>query len=161
MEIRRFRSPASKPFPLVAANGPQVPESLEAQLKIGGWLVISVGADQRVQELVRVPRVSENEYRSEGIADVRFVPLIGEKGWVTGKEGEARARARRALRWFLRKRNRRSGTSPTQRDSFPSIGADLNPLMERIRNRVREPLFPGLVCRGNSTNTCGSTKLAR
>ena len=63
---------------VVAAGGPQVPESLKAQLKIGGRLVIPVGADQRVQELVRVTRVSENEYRSEDIADVRFVPLIGE-----------------------------------------------------------------------------------
>jgi len=71
----------------VAAGGPQVPESLKAQLKIGGRLVIPVGADQRVQELVRVTRVSENEYRSEDIADVRFVPLIGEEGWTTAKGG--------------------------------------------------------------------------
>jgi protein-L-isoaspartate(D-aspartate) O-methyltransferase len=34
-------------------------------LKIGGRLVIPVGADQRVRELVRVTRVSGNEYRSE------------------------------------------------------------------------------------------------
>jgi protein-L-isoaspartate(D-aspartate) O-methyltransferase len=33
----------------VAAGGPQVPESLKAQLKIGGRLVIPVGADQRVR----------------------------------------------------------------------------------------------------------------
>jgi hypothetical protein len=85
-------------------------------LKIGGRLVIPVGADQRVQELVRVTRVSENEYRSEDIADVRFVPLIGEEGWATAKEGEARARARRALRPFLRKRKRWSGTPPTRRN---------------------------------------------
>jgi protein-L-isoaspartate(D-aspartate) O-methyltransferase len=50
---------------VVAAGGPQVPESLKAQLKIGGRLVIPVGADQRVRELVRVTRVSGNEYRSE------------------------------------------------------------------------------------------------
>jgi protein-L-isoaspartate(D-aspartate) O-methyltransferase len=56
-------------------------------LKIGGRLVIPVGADQRIQELVRVTRVSENECRSEDIADVRFVPLIGEEGWTTAKGG--------------------------------------------------------------------------
>ena len=39
---------------VVAAGGPQVPESLKEQLKIGGRLVIPVGADQRAQELVRV-----------------------------------------------------------------------------------------------------------
>jgi protein-L-isoaspartate O-methyltransferase len=60
------------------AQVPQDCPHLKAQLKIGGRLVIPVGADQRVQELVRVTRVSENEYRSEDIADVRFVPLIGE-----------------------------------------------------------------------------------
>jgi protein-L-isoaspartate(D-aspartate) O-methyltransferase len=75
---------------VVAAGGPQVPESLKAQLKIGGRLVIPVGADQRNQELVRVVRVSKDKYRSEDIADVRFVPLIGEEGWVTAK-GEGRA----------------------------------------------------------------------
>jgi protein-L-isoaspartate(D-aspartate) O-methyltransferase len=68
---------------VVAAGGPQVPESLKEQLKIGGRLVIPVGLDQRVQELVRVVRVSTNRYHRENIADVRFVPLIGEEGWTT------------------------------------------------------------------------------
>src|SRR6202162_5119628 len=82
---------------VVAAGGPQVPESLKEQLKIGGRLVIPVGADQRSQELVRVTRVSENEYRSEDIADVRFVPLIGEEGWATSG-GVGHTHARRAPR---------------------------------------------------------------
>ena len=71
---------------VVAASGPQVPESLKKQLKVGGRLVIPIGADQRAQELVRVVRVSANQYRSEVIADVRFVPLIGEEGWGTAKD---------------------------------------------------------------------------
>ncbi len=66
---------------VVAAGGPEVPESLKAQLKIGGRLVIPVGSDRRFQELVRVIRVSEHEYKTEDIADVRFVPLVGEEGW--------------------------------------------------------------------------------
>ena len=66
---------------VVAAGGPEVPESLKAQLKIGGRLVIPIGIDRRVQELVRVTRVSQHEYRTEDIADVRFVPLVGEEGW--------------------------------------------------------------------------------
>ena len=65
----------------VAASGPQVPESLKAQLKIGGRLVIPVGDTARAQELVRVTRLSEDEFRTEDIADVRFVPLVGEEGW--------------------------------------------------------------------------------
>ena len=46
---------------IVAAGGPTIPESLKEQLKIGGRLVIPVGRDPRVQELVRVTRISENE----------------------------------------------------------------------------------------------------
>ncbi|MGE3157127.1 MAG: protein-L-isoaspartate(D-aspartate) O-methyltransferase [Xanthobacteraceae bacterium] len=75
---------------IVAAGGPKIPESLKEQLKVGGRLVIPVGREQRVQELVRVTRISENEYRSEDLADVRFVPLIGQEGW----EGAGRQRAR-------------------------------------------------------------------
>jgi len=66
---------------VVAAGGPEVPESLKAQLKIGGRLVIPVGADRSLQELVRVVRVSEHGYRTEELADVRFVPLVGVEGW--------------------------------------------------------------------------------
>jgi protein-L-isoaspartate(D-aspartate) O-methyltransferase len=66
---------------IVAAGGPKVPETLKEQLKIGGRLVIPVGRDPKIQELVRVTRISETEYRSEDLADVRFVPLIGEEGW--------------------------------------------------------------------------------
>ena len=66
---------------VVAAGGPAVPESLKTQLKIGGRLVIPVGTDRGVQELVRVIRVSEREYTTENLADVRFVPLVGAEGW--------------------------------------------------------------------------------
>ena len=83
---------------VVAAGGPQVPESLKEQLKIGGRLVIPVGADQRAQELVRVIRISKNEYLSEDIADVRFVPLIGEEGWAARKRRAVRRSAGRCGR---------------------------------------------------------------
>ncbi len=66
---------------VVAAGGPKIPESLKEQLKIGGRLVIPVGRDPKVQELVRITRVSEREFRREDLADVRFVPLIGHEGW--------------------------------------------------------------------------------
>lgn len=71
---------------VVAAGGPSVPESLKHQLKVGGRLVIPIGTDPRGQELVRVTRLSENDYATEDIADVRFVPLIGEEGWVAQEE---------------------------------------------------------------------------
>jgi len=66
---------------VVTAGGPEVPGSLKNQLKTGGRLVIPVGADMYSQELLRVTRVSESEFRSENLEYVRFVPLIGEEGW--------------------------------------------------------------------------------
>jgi protein-L-isoaspartate(D-aspartate) O-methyltransferase len=71
---------------VVTAGGPRVPDSLKHQLKTGGCLVIPVGNDTRAQELVRVIRESEDEFRTEDLADVRFVPLVGEEGWIP--EGE-------------------------------------------------------------------------
>jgi protein-L-isoaspartate(D-aspartate) O-methyltransferase len=71
---------------IVAAGGPSIPGSLKEQLKIGGRLVIPVGRDPKIQELVRITRVSENEYAREDLADVRFVPLIGQEGWGTPAE---------------------------------------------------------------------------
>ncbi|WP_038959638.1 protein-L-isoaspartate(D-aspartate) O-methyltransferase [Bradyrhizobium japonicum] len=116
---------------VVAAGGPQVPKALKEQLKIGGRLVIPVGADQHSQELVRVIRVSKDEYRSEDIADVRFVPLIGEEGWTTAK-GET-APVRRALRPVAPDEEALVRNLADAAESFPSIeAADLGPLMERI-----------------------------
>ena len=126
--------PAHAPYDaiVVAAGGPQVPESLKEQLKIGGRLVIPVGADQRSQELVRVTRISADEYRSEDIADVRFVPLIGEQGWPTSK-GDDRTRARRAPHPVSSDEEMLIRNLADAAEPFASIeAADLNPLMERI-----------------------------
>jgi protein-L-isoaspartate(D-aspartate) O-methyltransferase len=71
---------------VVAAGGPKIPDSLKEQLKIGGRLVIPVGRDPKIQELVRVTRISESEYRREDLADVRFVPLIGHEGWTPAEQ---------------------------------------------------------------------------
>lgn len=65
----------------VAAGGPKVPEALLSQLVIGGRLVMPVGGEGTSQTLVRVTRESETEFRQEELADVQFVPLIGEQGW--------------------------------------------------------------------------------
>ncbi len=116
---------------VVAAGGPQVPESLKEQLKIGGRLVIPVGEDQRAQELVRVTRISRDTYRSEDIADVRFVPLIGEEGWFA--KGKDRAPVRRALRPVSPGEETLVRNLADAAESFASIEtADLNPLMARI-----------------------------
>jgi protein-L-isoaspartate(D-aspartate) O-methyltransferase len=66
---------------LVSAGAPDIPTSLMRQLKVGGRMVIPVGADQRSQELIRVSRVDDDEFEQEDLADVRFVPLIGKEAW--------------------------------------------------------------------------------
>jgi protein-L-isoaspartate(D-aspartate) O-methyltransferase len=85
---------------IVAASGPEVPESLKQQLKIGGRLVMPVGTNPRAQELVRVTRLSETKFRTEDLADVRFVPLIGQEGWPQKdpptRSGQCPARQREA-----------------------------------------------------------------
>jgi len=64
----------------VAAGGPKVPDSLRAQLALGGRLVIPVGPDG-AQVLVRLTRLSETEFREEALANVHFVRLVGGDAW--------------------------------------------------------------------------------
>ena len=65
---------------LVAAGGPEIPEPLIGQLKIGGRLVIPIGEDQRSQMLIRITR-KESGHSQENFGPCAFVPLIGEHGW--------------------------------------------------------------------------------
>ncbi len=65
----------------VTAAAPEIPAPLLAQLAAGGRLVIPVGPDVYAQELIRVTRVGPDDYRQESLGGVRFVPLIGDKGW--------------------------------------------------------------------------------
>lgn len=65
---------------VVTAGAPVVPDDLVNQLTIGGVLVIPVGDDKK-QMMLRITRVSENEYQQEELDNFKFVPLIGKKGW--------------------------------------------------------------------------------
>ena len=75
--------PEKAPFDaiIVAAGGPEVPQILKEQLAIGGRMVIPIGQSLNLQKLVRIRRISKNEYKTEDLGDVRFVPLIGAAGW--------------------------------------------------------------------------------
>ena len=66
---------------VVAASGPDVPESLKRQLSIGGRLVMPIGASHDIQRLVRVTRRTEDRYDLENLTSVRFVPLLGDEAW--------------------------------------------------------------------------------
>ena len=108
---------------VVAAGGPQVPEALKSQLKIGGRLVIPVGRDRRLQELLRLVRTGPNEHATEELADVRFVPLLGAEGWATTPSRPQRFPSDVSL----------AAAVANCCEPFSTIqSADLEPLLERI-----------------------------
>jgi protein-L-isoaspartate(D-aspartate) O-methyltransferase len=73
---------AEAPFEaiIVTAGAPDVPESLLAQLAVGGRLVIPVG-DQIDQQLVRLVKNADGTLTEEKSVPCRFVKLIGKAGW--------------------------------------------------------------------------------
>lgn len=115
---------------VVAAGGPEVPPALKAQLKIGGRLVIPIGANRDVQELVRVTRTGETEFKQEDLADVRFVPLIGARGWHE-RNPQAMSAHRRDVADLENEQLAELIAGSGER--FTDIAqADLDPLLERI-----------------------------
>jgi protein-L-isoaspartate(D-aspartate) O-methyltransferase len=64
---------------LVAAASPEIPAPLVEQLAPGGRLIIPLG-DRTTQVLTLAQRVGD-EVRTSTVADVRFVPLLGEFGF--------------------------------------------------------------------------------
>lgn len=73
--------PGEAPFDaiLVAARCAEAPEALKGQLAIGGRLVIPVGGED-IQILCRITRTGAEEWTSDELCAVRFVPLIGAHG---------------------------------------------------------------------------------
>ncbi len=66
---------------IVTAGGPEVPVEFLAQLAIGAPLVVPIGPLEQ-QKLLRLVRAEDGSYTREELMDCRFVPLIGEKGWL-------------------------------------------------------------------------------
>jgi protein-L-isoaspartate(D-aspartate) O-methyltransferase len=64
---------------IVTAGAPVVPQILSDQLAIGGTMLIPTG-DRKHQELLIYNKDSHG-LACKSIADVVFVPLIGEHGW--------------------------------------------------------------------------------
>ena len=116
---------------VVAAGGPEVPESLKAQLKIGGRLVIPVGIDRRVQELLRVTRAL-------GATNTRprISPMSASSRWSARKAGRADGRVRQSPEHRLRRGGRAEHwpkAIAASCEHFEAIAsADLEPLLRRI-----------------------------
>jgi protein-L-isoaspartate(D-aspartate) O-methyltransferase len=68
---------------VVTAASPKVPSALVDQLKPGGRLIIPVG-DRYEQTLMRLTATS-NGPQVERLGGCRFVPLIGQQGWLRGE----------------------------------------------------------------------------
>ncbi len=66
---------------LVTAGAPQIPDSLLAQLKTGGRMVIPVGSRYE-QKLYRITKQKEGNLIQD-LGGCRFVSLIGEDAWAT------------------------------------------------------------------------------
>ncbi|MPY94392.1 MAG: protein-L-isoaspartate(D-aspartate) O-methyltransferase [Acidimicrobiia bacterium] len=79
----RLGWPAAAPYDaiLVSAAGRELPTALADQLVEGGRLVVPLGPSGE-QRLVRMRRLAADEWQSEDLGGVRFVPLL------SGVEGE-------------------------------------------------------------------------
>jgi protein-L-isoaspartate(D-aspartate) O-methyltransferase len=64
---------------VVTAASPGIPKPLKDQLKDGGILLIPAG-NRLYQDLVKITRHGE-EFSTENLGEVVFVPLIGEHGY--------------------------------------------------------------------------------
>lgn len=65
---------------IVTAGAESIPEALKLQLKIGGILVVPVGGND--QQMYKITRLSEKEYKEEAFHQFKFVPML--KGIVKG-----------------------------------------------------------------------------
>lgn len=74
--------PAFAPFDKIicTAGSPSIPNTLLAQLKIGGRMVIPVG-NEKEQKMNLVERITHSEFHTEVLDSFRFVPMIGEQAW--------------------------------------------------------------------------------
>ena len=83
MATAPWDGPRPRPFDaiIVTAGGPEIPETLRNQLKIGGRLIMPIGVLANEQRLVKVVRDGEHAFHEEDLGAVRFVPLVGEHGW--------------------------------------------------------------------------------
>lgn len=64
---------------IVTAGAPVVPQTLSDQLAIGGKMIIPTG--DRKNQCLSIYNKTENGMECHNIANVVFVPLIGEHGW--------------------------------------------------------------------------------
>jgi protein-L-isoaspartate(D-aspartate) O-methyltransferase len=65
---------------ILTAAGPRVPPPLLSQLRIGGSLVMPLGAPGLWQQMMSFQKVTEKEFAEKTLSSVAFVPLRGKHG---------------------------------------------------------------------------------
>lgn len=63
---------------LITCGAPSLPEKLLEQLKVGGKMVVPLGAG-RMQEMTEIIKVEENEYQRKKHGTFSFVPMLEKK----------------------------------------------------------------------------------
>lgn len=126
--------PEEAPFDaiVVHASARHVPRVLREQLVPGGRLVMALGDDPEVAELVRVTRLPDNQFRVEDMADIGPAPVLGEAPhvhphagamWRRPAGGKEAAVADAALARLVAE----------AAQAFDSVeSADLEPLLQRV-----------------------------
>jgi protein-L-isoaspartate(D-aspartate) O-methyltransferase len=74
--------PTFAPFDrvIITAAAPYIPEDLKQQLKVGGMMVIPLGQGKS-QQMQRLIKVSETEFKQEVYGDFSFVPMLEDKSY--------------------------------------------------------------------------------
>lgn len=65
---------------LITCGAPFIPEELIGQLKIGGQMVIPVGAGE-IQTMTYVIKISEDQIEKKEFSTFKFVPMLENKEW--------------------------------------------------------------------------------
>lgn len=63
---------------IITAAAPYIPEKLLEQLKVNGKMVLPLG-EGKVQKMLRITKVSENEFKEESFDNFSFVPMLEGK----------------------------------------------------------------------------------
>ncbi|MFB1022345.1 MAG: protein-L-isoaspartate(D-aspartate) O-methyltransferase [Vicingaceae bacterium] len=74
--------PSYAPFDkiIITAAAPVIPEDLKKQLKVGGFMIIPLGESEK-QEMQRLTKVSETEFKIETYGEFSFVPMLQDKSF--------------------------------------------------------------------------------
>lgn len=70
--------PLAAPYERIMATcaSEDIPQTLMAQLTIGGVMIVPVGPHVADQQLLKLTRIAEDKVKKESLGPVRFVPLV-------------------------------------------------------------------------------------